>query len=219
MQAISVSRNLSVGPFQTLLGQVLTELGSHALRHLEFRSCRRLARRGNLAYTPIDAPMNWLDVALLVLIGIGAISGFKFGMVQAAASLVAVAVGIALASRIGNKLQPLFALLTDNENTQQVAGFILVLVIAVLLGMVASGLVVEGLTAIKLGWANTVGGLVVGALIVMIACSAALANVQEVSILDPDETIEDSAVGTFLADNFDVVLRGIRLVPKDFGHY
>ena len=168
---------------------------------------------------PIAAPMNWLDVALLVLIAIGAISGFKFGMVQGAASLVAVAVGIALASRIGDDLQPLFALLTDNENTQQVAGFILVLVIAVLLGMVASAMVVKGLTAIKLGWANAVGGLVVGALIVMIACSAALANVQEVSILDPDETIEDSAVGTFLADNFDVVLRGMRLVPKDFGHY
>ena len=168
---------------------------------------------------PMAALMNWLDVALLVLIAIGAISGFKFGMVQAAASLVAVAVGIALASRIGDNLQPLFALLTDNENTQQVAGFILVLVIAVLLGMMASALVVKGLTTIKLGWANAVGGLVVGALIVMIACSAALANVQEVSILAPDETIEDSAVGTFLADNFDVVLRGIRLVPKDFGHY
>ena len=105
--------------------------------------------------------MNWLDVALLVLIAIGAISGFKFGMVQAAASLVAVAVGIALASRIGDNLQPLFALLTDNENTQQVAGFILVLAIAVLLGMVASALVVKGLTTIKLGWANAVGGLVV----------------------------------------------------------
>lgn len=171
---------------------------------------------GTLAIT---AHMNWLDVALLVLIAIGAITGFKFGMVQAAASLVAVAVGIALASRIGDKLQPLFALMTDNENTQQVAGFILVLVIAVLLGMVASAFLVKVLTAIKLGWANAVGGLVVGSLIVMIACSAALANVQEVSILDPDETIEDSAVGTFLADHFDVVLRGSRLVPKDFGHY
>ena len=53
----------------------------------------------------------------------------------------------------------------------------------------------------------------------MMACSAALANVQEVSLVNSDETIEGSAVGTFLADNFDVVLRGIRLVPKDFGDY
>ena len=163
--------------------------------------------------------MNWLDVVLLVLIAVGAMSGFRFGMVQAAASLVAVVVGIALASRLGDKLQPVFALLTDNENTQQVAGFILVLLVAVLLGMIASSVVVKALSTIKMGWVNSAGGFVVGAVVVMMACSAALANVQDVSILTPDETIEDSAVGTFLADNFDVVLRGVRLVPEDFGHY
>ena len=163
--------------------------------------------------------MNWLDVVLLVLIALGAITGYKFGMVQAAASFVAVVIGIVLASRIGDKLQPLFALFTDNESTQQVGGFVLVLVVAVLLGMIASAVVVKALGVIKLGWVNAVGGLVVGALVVMMACSAALANVQEVSIVNSDETIEGSAVGTFLADNFDVVLRGIRLVPKDFGDY
>ena len=161
--------------------------------------------------------MNWLDVVLLILIAVGAITGYRFGLVQAAASFVAVMIGIALASRIGDKLTPLFGLLTDDVKSQEVGGFVLVLVVMVLLGMIASAMVMKGLGAIKLGWVNSVGGLVLGALLVMMACSAALANVQEFSNLYPDQNIEGSTIGTFLADNFDVVLRTVRLVPQDFG--
>ena len=163
--------------------------------------------------------MNWLDVVLLILIAVGAIFGYRFGLVQAAASFVAVTIGIALASRIGNKLTPLFGLFTADEKTQEVGGFVLVLVVVVLLGMIASAVVMKGLGAVKLSWLNSAGGLVLGAILVMMAGSAALANVQEFSILSPDQNIEDSVIGTFLADNFDVMLRTVRLVPKDFGHY
>ena len=104
--------------------------------------------------------MNWLDVVLLILIAVGAIAGYRFGLVQTAASFVAVIIGIALASRIGDKLTPLFELLTDDEKSQEVGGFILVLVVMVLLGMIASAMVMKGMEAIKLGWVNSVGGLV-----------------------------------------------------------
>lgn len=163
--------------------------------------------------------MNWLDVVLLILIAVGAIAGYRFGLIQSAASFVAVIIGIALASRMGNKLTPLFELVTEDETAQEVGGFVLVLLVIVLLGMIASSIVMKGLGAIKLGWLNSVGGLGLGALLVMMACSAALANVQEFSFLAQDQTIEDSTIGTFLADNFDIVLRTVRIVPKDFGHY
>ena len=50
----------------------------------------------------------------------------------------------------------------------------------------------------------------------MAVCSAALANAQEVSLVSQG-IIGGSATATFLADNFDVALRGLRLVPKDLG--
>ena len=50
----------------------------------------------------------------------------------------------------------------------------------------------------------------------MAVCSAALANAQEVYLV-PQGIIADSATATFLADNFDVALRGFRLVPRDLG--
>ena len=50
----------------------------------------------------------------------------------------------------------------------------------------------------------------------MAVCSAALATVQDASLV-PQGIIGGSATATFLADNFDVALRGLRLVPKDFG--
>ena len=163
--------------------------------------------------------MNWLDLALLALIAVAAFTGYRSGMIRMAVSFVAVMIGTTLASRFGDDIRPVIALVTDNQQAQQLGGFVLVLMIVMLLGIVASGSVAKVLTAIKLAWVDKLGGLALGVLLVMMAFSAALANVQEFAVLNTDETIASSAVGTFLADNFDVVLRTVRLVPNDYGHY
>ena len=161
--------------------------------------------------------MNWLDILLLVLIAVGGLAGYRFGLVQAATTLASLVVGAVLASRYGEELEPLLSPFTDSVNAQQVAGFLLVLLVVVVAGMVVSTFVKRLLGMVMLGWVNQLAGLAMGALIVMAGASAALATVQEYSVQSSEKTIDGSLVATFLADNFDVVLRAVRILPKDLG--
>ena len=161
--------------------------------------------------------MNWLDLVLLVLIGVAAMIGFRAGLLMAASTLVGTLVGITIASRYGDDAGSVFSSLTDNENVQEIAGFLLVLLLVLAAAAVMGTVLKKVLHTFMLGWVDQLGGLALWAIIAMAAASALLANLQDFPVLSLDSTIADSTVGSFLADNFDVVLRGVRILPRGFG--
>ncbi|GIT01915.1 MAG: hypothetical protein CM1200mP27_05400 [Chloroflexota bacterium] len=56
-----------------------------------------------------------------------------------------------------------------------------------------------------------------GILIGFLLLSGVLTNIQRFSrVWDYDESINESKLGVFLADNFDVVIRGLKLIPGDW---
>ena len=55
-------------------------------------------------------------------------------------------------------------------------------------------------------------GLVVGFLLI----SGIITGVQTYPVGNVDQTIEESTLGSFLANNFGVVMRGVRLIPVDW---
>ena len=69
----------------------------------------------------------------------------------------------------------------------------------------------------KLGWVDQLLGVSLALVITFAVGSALLSVVQSYPVGGLDGVIDGSVLGTFLADNFDTVLRGIRLVPKDLG--
>ena len=161
--------------------------------------------------------MNWLDIGLLVFIAVAAVAGYRFGAVQAAAILAGILLGIGLASRLGGDVSSWFSPLTNNGDAQEMLGFLAVFLLVLAGALIASSLARHLLSKIMLGWADTIGGLAVGAIFAMAAASAVLANVQDFPVLDLESTIAESPVGSFLADNFDVVLRGVRVLPEGYG--
>ena len=160
--------------------------------------------------------MNWLDLVLIVFVAVVAVIGYRTGLVQAGATLVGILVGIALASRLHGKVDSLFSF-TGNENAQEIGGFILIFALVLLASIVASYLLRSMLRAAMLSWVDSLGGVALGVVIAAAAASAVLANVQQFPVQDLDVTVEDSLLGSFLADNFDVVLRGVRILPKGYG--
>jgi hypothetical protein len=46
--------------------------------------------------------------------------------------------------------------------------------------------------------------------------SGVLTAIQKFPVRDLDVTIDESTLGTFMADQFDVVIRGIKLIPGDW---
>ena len=162
--------------------------------------------------------MNWLDIVILVVAGFVALSGWRMGGVQIAATGIGILAGIALTSRLDSRVEPFFADFIDSENGAQIAAFIAIFLVTIILAGVAGVMLRSVLKGIKLGWMDQMVGLSVGVIVAFAIGSVVLSSVQSYPILGLEETIEDSALGTFLADNFDTVLRGLKFVPGDLGN-
>jgi len=139
------------------------------------------------------------------------------GLLQMGVHLVVVAVGLAIASRIAPTVGDLFSVVTDNENAQSAAGFIAVFLILFIAGGVVSFWLRMILGIIPFfGSFNKLGGLIVGVAVGFLLLSGILTGIQKFPIGDAEQTIDDSKLGSFLADNFDVVIRGIGLIPGEW---
>ena len=161
--------------------------------------------------------MNWIDITILAVWGITALWGFSSGLLKIVVPLISLVVGLALSSRIGDSVGNIFSGFTDNENAQTVAGFVLVFGVLFIAGGIISFMAQKVLGIIPLfGLANSLTGMAAGVLVGFLLLSGILTGIQRFPFRDLDKTIDESALGTFLADNFDVVIRGVKIIPGDW---
>ena len=137
-------------------------------------------------------------------------------MTQIVVPLVVVIVGLALSSRIGDNVGNIFSGLTDSEGTQAIGGFVLIFLGLFVIGAVAGFWLRMVLSVIPLfGLANRMAGMAAAVVIGFVMLSGILTGVQKFNDRFDDD-IEESSLGAFLADNFDVVTRGVKLIPSDW---
>ncbi|MDA1128036.1 MAG: CvpA family protein [Chloroflexi bacterium] len=161
--------------------------------------------------------MNWIDLVILVVWGITAYWGYADGFLKVVVPFIFMAVGLALASRIGDTVGNVFSVFTDNENAQAIGGVILIFAVAFVLGGMVSGISRKVLGVIPFfGLADKLGGMVVGLMVGFLLLSGILTGIQKFPFRDLDKTVDDSALGAFLADQFDTVIRGVGLIPGDW---
>jgi len=161
--------------------------------------------------------MNWIDVAILVVWGITAFWGYSNGFLKVVVPFIFIVIGLAIASRVGDTVGKVFSVFTDNENAQAIGGVILIFVVAFVLGGMISGLSRKVLGLLPFfGLADKLGGMTVGLMVGFLLLSGILTGIQRFPFRDLDKTIDASPLGTFLADNFDVVIRGAGLIPGDW---
>ena len=161
--------------------------------------------------------MNWIDIVILVVWGVTALWGFSSGLLKILVLFFSLVIGLALSSRIGDSVGELFSGLTDNENAQTIAGFLLILVVLLAAGGIISFMASKVLGIIPLvGLVNSLSGMAVGLLVGFLLISGVLTAIQKFPIRDLDQTIDESNLGTFMADQFDVVVRGVKLIPGDW---
>ena len=161
--------------------------------------------------------MNWIDIVILLVWGVTALWGFSSGLLKILVPFFSLVIGLALSSRIGDSVGKLFSGLTDNENAQTIAGFLLILVVLFVAGAIISFMASKVLGIIPLfGLVNSLSGIAVGLLVGFLLISGVLTAIQKFPIRDLDQTIDESKLGTFMADQFDVVVRGVKLIPGDW---
>jgi len=161
--------------------------------------------------------MNWLDIVIVVAGGSITLIGWTMGGIFIGVAALGILAGMALATRIQDELQPLFSRFIDSDNGAEIASFIAILVLILIASVAISIALRAVLSKLMLGWVDKASGLAVGLVLTFAIGSGVLATIQQHPVLGLETIIEDSALGSFLADKFDVVLRGIRFLPKDLG--
>lgn len=161
--------------------------------------------------------MNWLDIAIIVSTGVLLLLGWKLGVLHLAVVAVGAFLGITLASRFKDEVEPAFSALGLGDNWAEVAAFIAIFLIALAAALVAGSMLQFMSRRLKIGWADNAIGAALGLIVSLAVWSTLLSTVQSHPVLGLESTVEGSALGTFLADRFDLVLKGIGFIPDDLG--
>ncbi len=161
--------------------------------------------------------MNWLDIAIIVSTGVLLLLGWKLGVLHLAVVAVGAFLGITLASRFKDEVEPAFSALGLGDNWAEVASFIAIFLIALAAALVAGSMLRFMSSRLKIGWADNAIGAGLGLVVSLAVWSTLLSTVQSHPVLGLEDTVEGSALGTFLADRFDLVLKGIGFIPDDLG--
>jgi membrane protein required for colicin V production len=155
--------------------------------------------------------MNWLDIVLLILLVPPVLTGWKFGLIRSLFGLIALIVGIVLASRFYSLLATHVLDRVFQPSVSIVLSFFLIFIFAI----VAIGIVIARLdklvTASILNWVNKFGGAVFGLLVGAIILGALLAII--LKFFGDQTVITESTIASLLTDKFPLVLA---LLPGDF---
>ncbi|HET6477838.1 MAG TPA: CvpA family protein, partial [Dehalococcoidales bacterium] len=82
--------------------------------------------------------MSWLDIAIIVIIGIAALTGLKIGIIKTVLTLVGVIVGVILAGRFYVALADKLTFIPQ-EMLARVVAFATILVIVILIASIIAG--------------------------------------------------------------------------------
>lgn len=152
--------------------------------------------------------MNWLDIILLILLGLSAFHGLTRGLIRSTFSIIGAIAGVILASRFYDNLSGWFGF-ADNA-VFNVFSFVLILIAVMVATTLLANLVKAAASAILLGWADRIGGAIFGLALGAILLGAMISlwvNLFETAI------IADSTVASFLAGKFPLL---IALLPAEF---
>jgi membrane protein required for colicin V production len=154
--------------------------------------------------------MNWLDILLLVAIALATVGGLGIGIIRAALYLAGLIFGIVLAGHFYIPFsQVLDAVL--QPSIAKVVAFIIILAAVVVVAVFLAIFLRQGASAIKLGWADRLGGAVFGLVMGALFCGCLLAI--WVKFVGGGETIAQSTLARMLLDHLPVVLA---LLPDEF---
>ena len=154
--------------------------------------------------------MNWLDIAILLVLAISTFLGIRGGVIKIVLSLVGLIVGVILAGRYYVVFAERLAFIPQ-ASVAKVVAFVIILVGVMVIASVLASLLKWATSAIMLSWVNRLGGAIFGLVLGAIFCGALLAI--WVKFLGMTGAINQSYLAPVLTSYFPIVLA---LLPEEF---
>jgi membrane protein required for colicin V production len=154
--------------------------------------------------------MNWLDIVLIVAIGVVTFIGLRKGIIKMALTLAGLVLGIFLAGRYYLPFSEHLTLISS-PTWAKVAAFAIIFIGIMVAAAILARLLERVASAILLGWVNRLVGAIIGFVVGAMFCGAVLAI--WVKYLGVSGHINASKIAPILLEHFPKVLA---LLPDDF---
>lgn len=154
--------------------------------------------------------MNWLDIVLIIFLAIVTIIGLKKGLIKAVLTVAGMVGGVVLAGRYYIPLSERLTFISS-PTLAKVAAFAIILVGVMIIAAILAWLLGRLASALLLGWANHLGGAILGLVFGGILAGTVLAL--WIKYVGMAGAVNESRIAAILLDYVPLVLA---LLPEDF---
>lgn len=154
--------------------------------------------------------MNWLDIAIIIVLGLFLLGGLKNGLIKTICSLAGMVIGVVLAGRYYLQVAGLLTVIPDT-GLKNIAAFVIIFIVVNIIATLVAWLLTGFAKAILLGWLNGLLGGAAGFFMGVIAISALLTI--WLKFRGPTDVITESMFAGALLNQLPVILS---LLPEEF---
>jgi membrane protein required for colicin V production len=156
--------------------------------------------------------MNWLDIAIVLIIAFFATTAFSAGLIRELVTLVSAVVGVVVAGLFYDDLARDVLVFIDNKDTASIVAFLVLLGAIYLAGQLIAIMLKQVAAVLLLGWADRLGGALFGLLKGLVVVEVLLIAFVTFDV-GLDDAIEDSGLASVFLDAASVLLI---ILPDDF---
>ena len=109
--------------------------------------------------------MNWLDVALILIVGVSAYMGLKIGLIRAGFTAMGVFVGTILGGQLSDDIGGFFSGIDADSAVASVISYALIITACLIAAATASMVLRKVISVLLMGWADKLAGAALGILI------------------------------------------------------
>lgn len=142
--------------------------------------------------------MNGLDIVIIAIITISIAFGLKTGLIKRAFSLLAIVLGLSIASRTYLQSAGILEKVIHNPNVCKGLSFAIVFILVAIAITVVGRLLRGMVNLLLLGWVDRIGGAVLGLVGAGILFGAILLVITKFPIAGLENWIQDSQLAPFL---------------------
>ena len=98
--------------------------------------------------------MTWIDITIIIVIGLGTYVGFKVGLIRAVLSAIACVLGLFLAGQLSDDIGSFLSESISSDTVITVISYIVIVVVCLLASSIATKIIKPILTALTAGLSN-----------------------------------------------------------------
>ena len=149
--------------------------------------------------------MNWLDIAIVLIVAFFAATAFSAGLIRELVTLVSAVVGVVVAGLFYDDLARDVLVFIDNKDTANIVAFLILLGAIYLAGQLIAIMLKQVAAVLLLGWADRLGGALFGLLKGLVVVEVLLIAFVTFDV-GLDEAIDGSTLGSAFLEASDVLL-------------